>query len=171
MACAGLLNDLSNRGMAEKPNCWTDPRMTRLCLWSVTSGLPGHQGPEDYIIKGRGPIPATNILRAHCRDAQGGCEYRDWQVSTFGLDSNVRGIEGLFFPIVPCNIFVDIPGENADVCRGHFGIHRDANCPGSSGCPVFTIPAEFDHFCAVMADLRKQRIDWLPLEVVYTTES
>lgn len=136
--------------------------------FEVTTGLPGHQGPQDFLVKGKGPIPPSTELRKH---------NTGYEVSTNGLFSNARGIEGLFFPISPVMISLEVPsdspllaggkGGGGFIYRGHFGIHFDANVPGSSGCIVVRDRSGFNQFCQQMQDLRDEGLDSLPLNVVY----
>jgi hypothetical protein len=125
-------------------------------LWDVTSGLAGYQEPMSYLIKGRGCIPPTEALTGQ----------RQWSVSTLGQQNWKKGIEGLIFPIWPETVTLETE-TNITVIRDHFGVHRDANVPGSSGCIVLTDEEQWLDFCEVMRDLHKKGVLELPLEVRY----
>ncbi len=69
---------------------------------------------------GKGPIPTNNVIGVDC-----------YIVSTTPIYMpGVRGVEGNFYKINPHMVTVN------GVQRGDFGVHFDANAPGSSGCVV-----------------------------------
>lgn len=88
--------------------------------WIVTSGCIGHQYHGSFTAKGKGPLPpSTRVL--------GGM----YQVATKGIFlGQTKGVEGMFYPITPFEVNLGV------VKRGDFGIHFDANVPGSAGCIV-----------------------------------
>lgn len=88
--------------------------------WISTSGTPGNQALSDQGSRGRGPIPACSLARI---------PHYFVDLAPLAMPK-VRGVEGDFYKISPH--FVDAGGEQ----RGDFGVHRDANVPGSSGCIV-----------------------------------
>ncbi|MDJ0598721.1 MAG: hypothetical protein QNJ37_07775 [Crocosphaera sp.] len=72
-----------------------------------------------------------------------------------------RGIEGNFFKIDPH--LVNIWGKT----RGDFGIHFDANAPGSAGCVVIRNRKAWDAFQEMMGHYRNAGLDSVPLIVEY----
>jgi hypothetical protein len=127
--------------------------------WNATSGLPCHQKPNDYLIKGKGQIPPTEALLKR---------NGEYEIDTLAQVNNAKGIGGLIFPIYPELVKLETP-EGATVTRSDFGIHFDANVPGSAGCIVLTDREEFAEFCEVMRGLVNRGITTLPLEVRYLT--
>jgi hypothetical protein len=88
----------------------------------ATSSIPGRQYSGAWNRKG-GLIPPTSMVRAKTG--------RGWRVKTAPIYMpNVAGVSGNFYPIEPFGLNTD--GAN----RGDFGIHFDANVPGSMGCVV-----------------------------------
>jgi hypothetical protein len=118
----------------------------------ATSGLPQWQQRGDHTQKARGPIPRPDKV---------GIQY--YEVSTTSeYVPDVPGISGEFFPIFPTEV------ELADGRkRSHFGIHVDANTPGSAGCPVIVNPEAFDAFCERMKALGDQGFATIPLQIDY----
>lgn len=117
----------------------------------VTSGLAGYQKKGDWRIKGRGYIPPSQQIIP-----------QKWFVSTQRLwMPNVKGVEGSFYAIAPFQIF--LPG----VARGDFGIHFDANVPGSAGCIVIRQQDHWDLFRKQMELFRLDAIQQVPLFVSY----
>lgn len=118
---------------------------------NATSGLPGYQTKGAWRIKGRGPIPPSVQIIP-----------QKWMVATQRLwMSDVKGVEGSFYSISPFQIL--LPG----VARGDFGIHFDANVPGSSGCIVIRQQDHWDLFRKEIAEFRLDGIQQLPLFVSY----
>ncbi|MDJ0598279.1 MAG: hypothetical protein QNJ37_05510 [Crocosphaera sp.] len=72
-----------------------------------------------------------------------------------------RGIEGNFFKIDPH--LVNIWGKT----RGDFGIHFDANAPGSAGCVVIRNRKAWDAFQEMMGHYRNAGLNSVPLIVEY----
>ncbi|MDJ0600342.1 MAG: hypothetical protein QNJ37_16060 [Crocosphaera sp.] len=72
-----------------------------------------------------------------------------------------RGIEGNFFKIDPH--LVNIWGKT----RGDFGIHFDANAPGSAGCVVIRNKSAWDAFQEMMGHYRNAGLKSVPLIVEY----
>lgn len=124
-----------------------------LDIWTATSSLATRQKPEDFHQKG-GPIPP---------------EYRvpglgAWSVETTPIFMpQVKGVEGNFYKINPYLVKTDKGGE-----RGDFGVHLDANQPGSLGCIVMA-KKTFDLFEAKMKGLKKSGLLILPLFITYPT--
>jgi hypothetical protein len=72
---------------------------------------------------------------------------------------NIRGVEGSFYRICP----FEVPTKGAT--RGDFGVHFDANQPGSLGCIVLVTQKGWDAFRREMKKLGQ--VDRLPLVVKY----
>lgn len=86
--------------------------------FSATSGLPGYQTSNSAWIRGKGRIPSCEQANITC-----------YRVATKALSlPGVKGVEGNFYAIIPYTVLVN--GNK----RGDFGIHFDANVPGSAGC-------------------------------------
>jgi hypothetical protein len=51
--------------------------------------------------------------------------------------------------------------------RSHFGIHRDANAPGSAGCIVLPTQTGWNSFKRQMEDLADAGIKQIPLQIDY----
>lgn len=109
----------------------------------VTSGLAGFQYPGAHTLKGKGCLPPR----------------ADWKISTKGYHSSTRGVEGMFYHITPD----PDPGTG----RSEFGLHRDANGPGSAGCIVVAETADFKKkVVPFLAELSRQQ-DFITLKVSY----
>ncbi|MFB2979685.1 hypothetical protein [Microseira sp. BLCC-F43] len=113
----------------------------------ATSGATGWQGKEDQWTRARGPIPQ-------------GFEYR---VTTNSYYLATKGVEGQFFHITP-----DPVRSSGGVTRGEFGVHFDANVPGSAGCIVLRNKLGFEAFCDRMKQIASLGIKSIPLQVVYS---
>jgi hypothetical protein len=133
----------------------------RLCLrhltegtikvWTATSSIGAKQGREDFHQKG-GLIPPEYR-----------CGIKNWEVLTKPIPMpQVRGVEGNFYKINPHVVTTDKGGS-----RGDFGIHLDANQPGSLGCIVMT-KDRFSDFEFTIKTLSDQGIKSLPLFVTYS---
>lgn len=120
--------------------------------WKASSSYATKQGAESFHQRG-GYIPP---------------QYRvpglpNWNVATSPLPRpHTKGIEGNLFPITPFSVRTDRGGN-----RGDFGIHRDANTPGSLGCIVLS-DWRFKEFELWMHRLRKEGIGKLSLFVQYS---
>ncbi len=110
----------------------------------ATSGCAQWQQPEDQSAIARGPIPAGR-----------------YQIPTTPYWLDTRGVEGWFFHITPDPVVI------AGVTRGEFGIHFDANVPGSAGCIALQRISGWKRFCERMEAIAKCSIESLPLEVRY----
>lgn len=125
-----------------------------LIQYVATSGIPPHQYDGSTNLKGRGPIP--------------GCHFAQipfYEVLTNGLFMpKVKGVEGTFYQIIPS--LVSLKGTN--IQRGDFGIHFDANVPGSAGCVVLRKQTEWDSFRERMLEFAKEGIVKIPLTVEYS---
>jgi hypothetical protein len=92
---------------------------------TATSSLPGRQQPGSWNRKG-GLIPPTSMAKARGKGV-------GFTVKTEPIYMpNVVGVSGNFYPIAPFELQTD--GD----LRGDWGIHFDANAPGSMGCIVAT---------------------------------
>ena len=112
-----------------------------------TSGLPGYQYWGASKIKRAGRIPT-------CKQSN----ISNYIVATNPLPMpHTKGVNGNFYAITP--FIIDVNGHP----RGDFGIHRDANVPGSAGCPVITIPDHWIKFEVAMKVLADAKILSIPL--------
>lgn len=117
----------------------------------ATSGLPSYQEFKDVSIKGKGSIPPT-IPTVISR----------YQVLTKPIPMpEKKGIEGNFYKVDPHTVVF------SGVQRGDFGIHRDANAPGSAGCIVLTTTIGWSTFEQTMKDLSSNGVKFIPLLVSY----
>ena len=118
----------------------------------ATSGLPGYQSVNQQNLKGKGTIPVPSLA--------GIPRYR---VTTNPISMRlVKGVEGDFFKIDPHGVKVQ------GVDRGDFGIHRDANAPGSAGCIVVRNFAAWEVFRQWMQRLDAHGLNEVPLLVSYS---
>ncbi|HAX80790.1 MAG TPA: hypothetical protein DCY88_34370 [Cyanobacteria bacterium UBA11372] len=113
----------------------------------ATSGVAGYQGKEDQWTRARGPIPQ-------------GFEYR---IPTTPYYVPTKGVEGMFFHITP-----DPVESSSGVTRGEFGIHFDANVPGSAGCIVLKNKSGFDALCDRMKQIANSGVKSIPVQVSYS---
>ncbi|WP_293341048.1 hypothetical protein [Microcoleus sp. CAWBG58] len=114
----------------------------------ATSGCMGWQQPGDEWVRARGPIPA-------------GFSY---QIPTEPYWLDTKGIEGLFFHITPD----PVSSPDGGVVRGEFGIHFDANAPGSAGCIVLLRKIGWERFCERMGAIARSGVKSIPLTVSYS---
>ncbi len=118
----------------------------------ATSGLPGYQSVDQQNLKGKGSIPTpaqANIPR--------------YRVSTNAISMRlIKGVEGDFFKIDPHSVKIQ------GVDRGDFGIHRDANAPGSAGCIVIRNLPAWEVFRQWMQRLAAHGLGEVPLLVSYS---
>lgn len=120
-------------------------------VWVATTSQANSQQPESFHQKG-GPIPP-----------QYRCKIKNWEVLTNPIPMpNLKGVEGNFYKIDPHTVTTDKGGF-----RGDFGIHLDANVPGSMGCIVMN-RERFSDFESIMKKLANQGIKRLPLFVQYS---
>lgn len=118
----------------------------------ATSGLANNQRFDCLSSKGKGPIPANNVIGVDC-----------YLVATTPIYMPaVRGVEGNFYKINPH--FVTVNG----VRRGDFGIHFDANAPGSAGCVVLRTAVGWQAFEKDMKNLLTSGVNEIPLLVSYS---
>ena len=116
----------------------------------ATSGLSGWQKPSCQSVRRRGPIPACKTVNIS-----------NYSVRTTPFDERgVPGIEGNFYYIEPDPVIVP-------PARGEFGIHFDANVPGSAGCVVLRNRDEWEDFQDFMASYKRQGFPTISLVVEY----
>lgn len=97
----------------------------------ATSGLPNYQTVDGLCLPGRGAIPQNNSI---------GLDRYTVDTSPLYLP-NVKGVEGDFYKIRP-----DTVSTSNGTLPGDFGIHFDANVPGSSGCVVLRTNVGWEAF-------------------------
>jgi hypothetical protein len=86
---------------------------------TAASSLPGRQYSGSWTRKG-GLIPPSSLMGSN-----------GWSVKTTPIYMpDVTGVSGNFYQISPFEI------QTSGAVRGDFGVHRDANAPGSLGCVV-----------------------------------
>lgn len=120
-----------------------------LCEVRATSGSPSYQQRQHLWTRARGPIPDLNGLRL---DTQ-----MHW--------SDTPGIEGEWFDILP----VYLTNPNTKARRSYFGLHRDANAPGSAGCIVILNTSEFRNIVIPHLKYANQKgVQDIPLSIHYT---
>jgi len=145
-------NGLDNGRLCLRSVGDTDAECRTLNVWVATSSLANKQTAEQAH-ELYGMIPPDYRLNPN----------RAYQVGLNPYDSrNVKGVEGSFYPIFPVEVLTDKGGR-----RSAFGIHRDANTPGSLGCVVMS-GERFVTFEASMKALVAQGITRLPLFVTIT---
>jgi hypothetical protein len=120
--------------------------------YRATSGSPGNQSPDKVSARGKGPIPK-------CSDV--GIDFYTVATSPLNLQS-VKGVEGAFFKIDPHEVIIQ------GARRGDFGIHFDANAPGSAGCIVLITQVGWTAFQKEMKKLSDEGIKQLSLLVSYS---
>lgn len=129
-----------------------DPSGSSIFEAEATSGAAGYQSVDDHWQRSAGPLPSEEMI------VNGPIK-----VSTENHYSELIGIEGYFFDILPL-VFTRSDGYT----RSHFGIHFDANVPGSAGCIVLTKRHEFDAFTDLMIKANRAGIKEIPLKVQYS---
>lgn len=121
-------------------------------IWLATSSISTKQGKESFHYRG-GLLPP---------------QYRVPKLKNWSVDLNpipmphTRGVEGNFYRLLPFEVRTDRGGVRSD-----FGIHKDANTPGSMGCIVMS-DRRFAEFEAKMQGLRIAGVNRLPLFVQYS---
>lgn len=116
----------------------------------ATSGCTNNQRWDSQDDRMVGPIPRCDQV-----------ELEHYTVETTPIYLPQRGIEGNFFKINPH--LVNIWGKT----RGDFGVHFDANAPGSAGCVVIRNQPAWDAFQEMMGHYRDAGIKRVPLIVEY----
>lgn len=114
--------------------------------YTATSSIPGRQYRGSWELKG-GLIPPGE----------------SYQVATVPLwMPDTKGVEGSFYAITPFEI------ETLGAVRGDFGVHFDANVPGSMGCVVLETQKGWDAFRRDIRSIVAQDVAYLPMVVKYT---
>lgn len=121
-------------------------------VWVCTTSTANKQGIDAFHQKG-GPIPP---------EYRAGIQSWEVDLTPIYMPDNA-GVRGNFYKIDPHVVTTDKGGE-----RGDFGIHLDANVPGSLGCPVMSAE-RFKSFEAEMKRLKDLGYRKLPLFVTYST--
>lgn len=116
----------------------------------ATSGCRNNQRWDSQDDRMLGPIPRCDQVNLE-----------HYLVHTKPIFLPQKGIEGNFFKIDPH--LVDIWGKT----RGDFGVHYDANAPGSAGCVVIRNPKAWEAFQEMMGHYNKAGLDKIPLIVEY----
>lgn len=118
----------------------------------ASSGYATKQYPECFHERG-GMLPPAY----RCK------EVFTWKVGTKPIPMpNHRGVRGNFYPLTPFEVITDRGGRRSD-----FGIHLDANAPGSLGC-IVTDAKRFALFEGWMQRCRDIGVEQVPLFVGYS---
>jgi len=118
----------------------------------AASGLPNYQRFDCLSTPGRGSIPPNSLVGVN-----------SYSVSTTPLYMpDIKGVEGNFYKINPDTVTVN------GVQRGDFGIHFDANVPGSSGCLVIRTAVGWQAFEKNMKALLTSGVNKIQLLVSYS---
>ena len=121
-------------------------------IWKATSSYASKQYPESFHERG-GMLPPQYRVPG----------LKFYTVSTKPIPMpRTKGVEGNFYQILPFEVITDKGGKRSD-----FGIHKDANAPGSRGCIVMS-GDRFEQFEQAMKELRTQGISEIPLFVQYS---
>lgn len=120
-------------------------------IYRATSGCANWQEYDEISARGKGSIPPQNLV---------GIDH--YIVSTNPIYMpRTKGVEGNFYKINPHDVTI------AGVGRGDFGIHQDANVPGSAGCIVLTSAVGWKGFQEDMEFLSSLTIFQVPLLISY----
>lgn len=121
-------------------------------IWKATSSYAAKQYAESFHERG-GMLPPQYRVP----------DIPFWTVNTTPIDlGHVKGVAGSFYQIAPFAVTTDQGGKRSD-----FGIHQDANAPGSLGCIVMS-GDRFWEFEQAMTQLRHRGETDLPLFVQYS---
>lgn len=141
-----------DKGLDQGRLCLRHIEKGTLEIWKATSSTTVRQYSESFHYR-KGLIPPEYRVPG----------LKSWQVNTKPIDlSQNKGVKGNFYKINPHEVKTDKGGVRSD-----FGIHKDANVPGSLGCIVLT-DERFRDFEKEMSQLSKQGVDSLPLFVTYS---
>jgi hypothetical protein len=120
---------------------------------AATSSLPGNQVEGSWNRRG-GLLPPTSMIRDKLN--------RDWRVKTSPIYMpTTLGVSGNFYQIEPFELTTD--GK----VRADWGVHKDANRPGSMGCVVAVTDNGWEATQREFAVLNKLRIASVKLIVEY----
>lgn len=128
---------------------WKGPDLIK--YYPATSGVTGYQFKGSQRFKGKGPLPASAQLNGE-----------EYHVITKPLNGkNIRGIDGIFFAIVPYSVKI------GNMTRGDFCLHNDSGGPGSAGCVVTELDLDWLELSNRIIQLHKTGVDRIPLKVSY----
>jgi hypothetical protein len=114
--------------------------------YRATSSLAGRQADGSWKNRG-GLIPPSNTLD------------KEYLVTVEPIYMpNVKGVSGNFYCITPYSV------KTKGATRGDFGIHFDANVPGSMGCVVLRTERGWEAF---ERDIANTGLSQIPLVVEY----
>jgi hypothetical protein len=118
---------------------------TELNAYTATSSIANRQYRGSWTVKGGLIPPADN-----------------YQVATDPIwMPDIKGVEGSFYAITPFEV------QTSGAVRGDFGVHFDANVPGSMGCVVLSTQKGWDAFRRDVKAIAAQEVKYLPLTVRY----
>lgn len=121
-------------------------------IWVAASSYSTKQYAESFHSRGGYLPPEYRVPKL-----------KNWTVHTIPIDlTHVQGVSGNFYRISPHEVKTDKGGVRSD-----FGIHLDANAPGSLGCIVMN-QERFASFQTNMFALRNNDIFEIPLFVRYS---
>lgn len=120
--------------------------------FQATSGCISNQFHGCQNRKGRGCLPSHK---------QVGIPHYTISTQKLWLP-HVKGVEGSFFAISPFTVNIN------GVSRGDFGVHFDANGPGSAACVVLQTHRGWTAYLKLMEELRKKKLQSVPLFVNYS---
>jgi hypothetical protein len=120
--------------------------------WIATSGTVGNQSQSSQGARGRGVIPRQDQV-----------SLSKYKVDTVPINlPSVKGVEGTFYRITPYMVKL-----KSGIERGDFGIHFDANVPGSAGCIVIRNRPAYKAFEVLMAKIAAEGVKQVPLLIEY----
>jgi hypothetical protein len=118
----------------------------------ATSGTAGNQSQASQAAKGKGVIPRQDQV-----------SLSNYKVDTVPINlPGVKGVEGTFYRITPFMVRF-----KSGIERGDFGIHFDANVPGSAGCIVIRNRPAYKEFEVQMAKIAAEGVKQIPLLIEY----
>jgi hypothetical protein len=118
----------------------------------ATSGTVGNQAQGSQAAKGRGVIPRQDQV-----------SLSNYKIDTTPINlPGVKGVEGTFYRITPYMVKF-----KSGIERGDFGIHFDANVPGSAGCIVIRNRPAYKEFEVQMAKIAAEGVKQIPLLIEY----
>jgi hypothetical protein len=118
----------------------------------ATSGLVRYQDKKHQSWRGIGAIPECNKV---------GISSYSVLTEPYSCGPDPKNTEILFHVNKPFRILVD------GIWRAGFGIHFDAENPGSGGCIALRDKAEWNEFIAFMANYAAKGFSSIPLIVEY----
>lgn len=118
----------------------------------ATSGTASNQTFEALSSRGRGSIPPINLV---------GLDNYTVETSPIYMPT-IKGVAGNFYKIDPHEVLIE--GKT----RGDFGVHFDANVPGSAGCVVLRTKVGWEALQEDFKNLASQGIKKIPLMVSYS---